>query len=300
VCAAAHASTQPHQKDGPVRDVDVNLYDYARLREHFGPFAEKTAPAIPARAEHDLIGDRYRRILAETTRLVAYQWREHLERSAVKGFLFHGGVGVGKTTMGKRLAYELCRIFGSDASVENPANEVVLVMVDGSDIARGRYGDSEERLAELFEYARDGEAHGHGHRHEGDSIRRTVLLFDDVESLFMARSAGTAREWHFSQNSVFFHSIDELDTAHTIVVLTTNRLDLLDEALVDRFLPYEFETPTTEVLIGVARDRGRLQQLSGHDLAPILARIRGGPPVRSIREVERLVTRAYVEKVLGD
>jgi SpoVK/Ycf46/Vps4 family AAA+-type ATPase len=283
-----------------VRDVDVNLYDNGRLREQFGPFTEGGVSALPAHTERDLVGDRYRRILAETTRLVAHQWREHIERSAVKGFLFHGGVGVGKTTMGKRLAYELCRIFGSDGSVENPANEVVLVMVDGSDIARGRYGDSEERLAELFEYARDGESHGHGHRHADDPARRTVLLFDDVESLFMARSAGTAREWHFSQNSVFFHSIDELDTAHTIVVLTTNRLDLLDEALIDRFLPYEFETPSAEVLIRVARERCRLQHLTGHDLAQVLARIRGGPPVRSIREVERLVTKAYVDKVLGD
>ena len=283
-----------------MRDVDVNLYDYARLREQFGTFAEGGATALPARVEHDLVGDRYRRILAETTRLVAHQWREHMERSAVKGFLFHGGVGVGKTTMGKRLAYELCRVFGSDGFVENPTNEVVLVMVDGSDIARGRYGDSEERLAELFEYARDGESHGHGHHHDDDPVRRTVLLFDDVESLFMARSAGTAREWHFSQNSVFFHSIDELDTAHTVVVLTTNRLDLLDEALVDRFLPYEFETPTTELLISVARDRCRLQHLTGHDVAQVLARIRNGPPLRSIREVERVVTKAYVDKVLGD
>ena len=75
------------------------------------------------------------------------------------------------------------------------------------------------------------------------------VLFDDVESLFLARGSGGAREWHFSQNSVFFHAIDELNTARTAVVLTTNRIDLVDEAIVDRFLQYEFGVPPQNVLL---------------------------------------------------
>jgi len=288
-----------------VRDIDVNLYNHARLCEQFGAFVENAAAdaPIPGRVERELLGDSYGRILKETARIVAHQWREHISHSSVKGFLFHGGVGIGKTTMAKRLTYELCRVFGSDGS-DDTENDVVLVVIDGSDIARGRYGDSEERLAELFEYARDGEAHGHshgyahGHRHEGDAMRRTVLLFDDVESLFMARSAGMAKEWHFSQNSVFFHNLDELDTSHTAIVLTTNRFDLLDEALVDRLLAYEFPTPSTDVLLEVARACGRVHRLTETELAPILTRIGDAGTVRSIREVERMVTRAYIGQVL--
>jgi SpoVK/Ycf46/Vps4 family AAA+-type ATPase len=288
-----------------MRDRDVNLYDNARLTEQFGKFVENGAAGdpIPAQAEHELIGESYRKILRETGRIVAHQWREHIQHSAVKGFLFHGGVGIGKTTMAKRLAYELCRVFGSDGSVD-AKNEVVLVIIDGSDIARGRYGESEERLAELFQYARDGETHahtkgrGHGHRHDNDAMRRTVVLFDDVESLFMARSAGGAKEWHFSQNSVFFHSLDELDTSHTAVVLTTNRYDLLDEAVIDRLLPYEFAPPTQEALLEVAREKARAQGLAEADVKPILHRIGADSQVKSIREVERMVTRAYVDKVL--
>jgi hypothetical protein len=180
-----------------------------------------------------------------------------------------------------------------------------MVLVDGSDIARGRYGDSEERLAELFEYAREGESGGHrfgtqrGHKHEGDAIRRTVLLFDDVESLFMTRSSGNAREWHFSQNSVFFHSIDELDTSHTAVVLTTNRIDLLDTAIVDRLMPYEFGAPAQEVLLEVAGALAKTQRLADEDLAQIRARIIADSSIASIRQVERLVTSIYVQKVTG-
>jgi AAA+ superfamily predicted ATPase len=286
-----------------VRDVDVDLYDWARLARQFGAFIDEPGPGGNGRVAREMVGAPYARILRETTRLIAHQWRRHIQDSAIKGFLFHGAVGVGKTTMAKRMTYELGRLFGTDGA--DAENEVVLVLVDGSDIARGRYGDSEERLAELFEYARDGEALSHrfgsgaGHTHAGDAMRRTVLLFDDVESLLLARSATTAREWHFSQNSVFFHSIDALDTSHIAVVLTTNRLDLVDEAIVDRLMPYDFAAPPIETLLEVARAFAAAQHLGADDVASILAQIRSDPSLTSIRQIERLVTRIYVEKVTG-
>ena len=280
-----------------LRDSDVNLYDYERLKRDFGPFVEP-GETIPGRVERDLIGQSYQRILTETARIVAYQWCDHLDNSALKGFLFHGGVGIGKTTMAKRLAYEMCRVLGDDGSRATRDIEVVLVVVDGADIARGRYGDTEERLRELFEYAREGEAGYHSHHHDDEPKRHTVLLFDDVESLFLRRSSNGAREWHFSQNSVFFHSIDELDTAHTAVVLTTNRFDLVDEAIIDRFMAYEFGAPAVDVLQEVARAKGRQQRLTDDDLAPVLRTI-ATTRVQTIREVERLVMRAYVDKVVA-
>lgn len=296
-----------------LRDSDVNLYDYERLKRDFGAFVEAgesapsapaTAPGfwqlgIPGRAERELIGDGYQRILRQTARIVAYQWCQNLDRSALKGFLFHGGVGIGKTTMAKRLAYEMCRVLGDDGSRATRDNEVVLLVVDGADIARGRYGETEERLRELFDYARDGEAGYPSHKHEGDPKRRTVLLFDDVESLFLRRSSGGAKEWHFSQNSVFFHSVDELDTAHTVVVLTTNRFDLVDEAIVDRFMAYEFGPPALDVLEAVARAKAQQQHLTDQELAPVLQVIRTEGRVQTIREVERLVMAAFVDKVVA-
>jgi AAA+ superfamily predicted ATPase len=293
-----------------VRDSDVNLYRQSRLQDEFGPFIGEPGPDGTATATQDIVGETYRRVLAETTAIVGHQWHNDISRSALKGFLFYGGVGIGKTTMGRRLAYELSRIFGGDAPAAGHQHEdgqwhehqvgddVVLVIIDGADIARGRYGDSEEQLRKLFQFAREGEFHGH--RHEDDPVRRTVLLFDDVESLFLTRSSGGAKEWHFSQNSVFFHAIDELDTSHTTVVLTTNRIDLVDAAIVDRFLPYEFGVPPLHVLEEVARHRAGLQHLAEADLAPVLAAIVDPThPVKSIRDVERMVTRAYVASIVG-
>ncbi len=279
-----------------MRDSDVELYTFERLRDEFGSFAAGGGDGL-GRAERELVGSRYREILRELTAIVDYQWKEHVERSALKGFLFHGGVGVGKTAMAKRLTYELCRRFGDNGAAGRGSDEVVMILVDGADVARGRYGDTEEQIREIFKYARDGQSGGH-HRHDGDPKRRTVLLFDDVESLFLTRHSTGAKEWHFSQNSIFFHSIDDLDTAHTAVVLTTNRIDLVDEAIVDRFLSYEFAAPPVSVLEQIARDKGALQRLDESELQPILNVIQTADAVKSIREVERMVMRAYVNKLL--
>lgn len=279
-----------------MRDSDVDLYTFDRLRDEFGPFvAAETGDGL-GRAQRELIGSRYCEILRELTAIVSYQWKEHMERSALKGFLFHGGVGVGKTAMAKRLTYELCRRFGDSGATGRSLDEVVMILVDGADVARGRYGDTEEQIRDIFKFARDGQS-GH-HRHDDDPRRRTVILFDDVESLFLTRNSTGAKEWHFSQNSIFFHSIDELDTAHTVVILTTNRIDLVDQAIVDRFLSYEFALPPVSVLEQIARDKGAQQRLDESELQPILNDIQTAGAVKSIREVERMVMRAYVNKLL--
>jgi len=279
-----------------MRDSDVDLYTFERLRDEFGSFTSDGSDGL-GHAERDLVGARYREMLRELTAIVSYQWKEHMERSALKGFLFHGGVGVGKTAMAKRLTYELCRQFGDNGIVDRKSDEIVMVLIDGADIARGRYGDTEEQIRDIFKYARDGQSGGH-HRHDDDPKRRTIILFDDVESLFLTRNSTGAKEWHFSQNSIFFHSIDELDTAHTAAILTTNRIDLVDEAIVDRFLSYEFAPPPASVLEEVAREKAKLQRLTEEDLQPVLSAIRAPASVKSIREIERMVMRAYVDKLL--
>src|SRR2546427_12954191 len=97
-----------------MRDSDVDLYTFERLRDEFGSFAASAADDDLGRAQRDLIGSRYREILRELTAMVSYQWKEHMERRALKGFLFHGGVRVGKAAVAKRLPYEVWRRFGDN------------------------------------------------------------------------------------------------------------------------------------------------------------------------------------------
>lgn len=261
-----------------------NILSLADLREQFGEFGTAGAPS-----QNDIIGEPYLRLLAELTRIVEHQWHSGVRRGLVKGFLLSGPPGTGKTTLAKRLAYELCVRFGGP----DDNASVVLAFIDGAEVARSRYGESEERILDLFAHVRAGfTAAG----------QRSIILFDDVESIFMARGSQHAKEWHFSQDSVFFHSIDELDTSRAVVVLTTNRPDLVDDAIRDRFLTYSVGYPDTETLIRIALHLASQQQIPQDQLGRLEAHIREAmtaKSVRSLRDAQRVVIQQYVKDVLG-
>jgi SpoVK/Ycf46/Vps4 family AAA+-type ATPase len=235
----------------------------------------------------ELVGQRHLDLLAELSAITEYQWRSASPRGLVKGFLLSGPPGTGKTTLAKRLAYELGCRFRSDT--EPP---IVLAFVDGGEIARSRYGESEERIRDIFLHARSGfTAQG----------QRSVLLFDDVESIFMARGSAHAKEWHFSQDSVFFHSIDELDTSRSTIVLTSNRPDLIDQAIQDRFMSYLVDYPDLATLTKLLEQMPAIAQLDDAARATLeadlAAAVKDGS-VRSMRDAQRFAVRQFITRLL--
>ena len=263
----------------------------AQLAERFGPVISREGGITVT--EKDLVGPRYRSLLTEMSEIVWHQWQSGIRRGAIKGFFLSGPPGVGKTSLALRVAYELSVRAGGDAPEGQPDDGVIVALIDGGDIARSRYGESEERLREVFTRAQKGFT---------EPGQRTIVLFDDVESILMARGSSNAKEWHFSQDSVFFHSVDELDTSRTAVFLTSNRPDLVDDAIRDRFLAYAFDTPDADLLVEVARRRAEEHQFTPDQQARLADRIRAQAldgELRSVREAERLVVRQYIEDVLG-
>jgi SpoVK/Ycf46/Vps4 family AAA+-type ATPase len=261
-----------------------NLLHFDDLRELFGePGQQGSEP------RRDIVGERYNRVLTELAQIVEHQWRSGARRGLIKGFFLSGPPGTGKTTLAKRLAYELGLRFLPDSQTSS----VVMALIDGAEVARSRYGESEERILDIFAHARAGFT---------ATEQRSVVLFDDVESIFMARGSQNAKEWHFSQDSVFFHAVDDLDTSRSVLILTSNRPDLVDEAIRDRFLAYEIDYPDHDTLVDVAMNLAAQQQFPVEQSARLEKSLReavGKGAVRSLRDAQRFVLQHYVADLLG-
>jgi len=141
-----------------------------------------------------------------------------------KGFILEGPPGTGKTEIVKQVAKKLDRHLGN----------IFIMLVDGASIAAPRWGEAEKTLKSLFKKVEQ--------LKQQKRNPKLIILFDDVESLMIARGSELAKEWHYSINSVLFHEIDNLDPTSVIVFATTNRPDLVDEALKTRL--YRIEVPS--------------------------------------------------------
>jgi len=158
-----------------------------------------------------------------------------------KGFLLYGEPGTGKTELVKQVARELDMSLGNFASV-------YLLFVDGSIIATPKWGEAEQRLRAVFnkvEYMQ---------KKMGITNPKLIILFDDIESLMLGRGAELAKEWHYSINSVFFHGVDDINPSKAMVFATTNRNDLVDDAIKDRLYPIHVPPPPIEDLIKIVNE----------------------------------------------
>ena len=209
-------------------------------------------------------GKEFQRIFRETKNVLEHQLGNRSIKG-IKGFIFYGEPGNGKTMMAKVLAKGL---------------RLSLFFVDGSVIARELYGQSERQIVKVFTAARK---------------KRSLILIDDAESVFPDRDWMKGESWHVAQNNILFHQIDDIDTSQTALIMTTNKFQLLDSALKDRLYPIEFLPVDSATAIEIVRMKCAER---GIDPARAEERIKAEPEsFRSGRAIEKLVVKEYIDQV---
>jgi transitional endoplasmic reticulum ATPase len=142
----------------------------------------------------------------------AVQWPlrnpELFERYAIqppKGIMLHGPSGTGKTLLAKALARE---------------SGVNFISVKGPSLMSKYVGESERAIREVFRTARQ--------------AAPSILYFDEIESLVPARGRDSGGGSAFTERVIgqFLAEMSGIEELTGVVVLaTTNRLDLVDPAL---------------------------------------------------------------------
>ncbi len=175
---------------------------------------------IPDTSFNDIGG--YERVKQELKRIVALATGrvsgiDERERQKLipRGFIFHGPPGTGKTLFAKAIANEM------NATIQ---------MVSGPEIMDKYVGQSESNLRHIFATARRNAP--------------SVIFFDEFDSVASQRSTysdGGSR----ANNAVVAQLLTELDGFRedqaVMVIGTTNRIDIIDEALLrpSRLRPIE-------------------------------------------------------------
>jgi AAA+ superfamily predicted ATPase len=150
-------------------------------------------------------------------------------RLTPRGFVFHGKPGTGKTLFAKAIANEM------NATIQ---------MVSGPEIMDKYVGQSESNLRKIFNTARRNAP--------------SVIFFDEFDSIAGQRTSH-AGGGERANNAVVAQLLTELDGFRqdqaVLVIGTTNRIDIIDEALLrpSRLRPIEISEPDYAARREVAR-----------------------------------------------
>jgi len=142
-----------------------------------------------------------------------------MEYQMAKGFLFYGPPGCGKTLMGRAILSEVIRKLSDK---ENKELQGRFIHVKGPEILNMWLGESERKIREIFQKARD-------YREKGQV---PFIFIDEAESVLGTRQASRGLNISNTLVPMFCAEMDGIQSLRdTVVILATNRPDLIDPAI---------------------------------------------------------------------
>ncbi|WP_336339043.1 CDC48 family AAA ATPase [Haloarcula brevis] len=202
---------------------------------------------------------------------------ESMDLEAAKGVLMYGPPGTGKTLLAKAVANEAQSNF---------------ISVKGPELLNKFVGESEKGVREVFSKARENAP--------------TVVFFDEIDSIATERGGGTTDsgvgERVVSQLLTELDGIEDME--NVVVVATTNRPDLIDDALLrpgrlDRHV--HVPVPDEEARRAIFQVHTRNKPLAdGVDLDQLARRTDGyvGADIEAVaREASMAATREFINSV---
>lgn len=178
------------------------------------------------------------------SRLISPEKRRTLGIKPNKGIILYGPPGTGKTLIARQISKKL--LGGVEPKI-----------INGPELFNRFVGASEENLRKIFSEAmEDQKAHG-------DQAQLHVFVFDEMDALFKRRgSTGDNTGVGDKLVNQFLTIIDGVDSLDNILIIgMTNRLDLLDDALLR---PGRFDV---RIEVGLPDLEGRAEILGIHTKA---------------------------------
>lgn len=141
---------------------------------------------------------------------------KHYNKKQIKGILLSGPPGCGKTMLGKAAANSLSKTYGKENS------RTGFLYVKGPEILNQYVGQTEQTIRDMFFDAQ---------RHKEEHGYPAIIFLDEADAILAARGS---RNIGIGNTIVpmFLTEMDGLEESSAIVIIATNRPDVLDPAIV--------------------------------------------------------------------